>query len=230
MIGKTEHAILAVGDVHGCDVALARLLDELLPISQRTVFLGDYIDRGPNSIRVVELLVAAKARRPDWIFLLGNHELMLRENLELGIPPIGENTAYEQYRAIGGVPTDHQAFFDSLFSYWESERFLFVHGGVEDNPHLPINEHATEELVWCYNVHPGWTGKTIVRGHVVVKEPRQAGNHIDLDTGCCEGGWLTAGILDDSAAFLIGVFQTLCDGAAIRTNGFNSSHFAASKR
>jgi hypothetical protein len=52
----------------------------------------------------------------------------------------------------------------------------------------------------------------IVRGHVVVNEPRQHVNHIDLDTGCYQGGWLTAGILDDTTGCLVAVMQTRQDG------------------
>jgi serine/threonine protein phosphatase 1 len=213
-----QRYVIAVGDVHGCDQALAALLEVLLPLKQRVVFLGDYVDRGPDSIRVVELLIAAKAARPDWVFLLGNHEIMLRENLELRIPPIGENTAYDQYAAIGGVPTEHQAFFDSLRLYYESERFTFVHAGPdpETDPHIPIGERAAEELCWSYRVHPEWRGKTIVRGHVVVREPKQHANHVDLDTGCYQGGWLTAGVLDDKAGALVGAVQISFDGRRVQ--------------
>ena len=76
--------ILAVGDIHGRADLLARVLGEILPQTPpetRLVFLGDYIDRGPQSAQVVEALIEFKARRPDTVFLLGNHEWMLLEAL-----------------------------------------------------------------------------------------------------------------------------------------------------
>ena len=213
--------IFAVGDIHGCDAALKSMLHFLLPLKQRCVFLGDYIDRGPSSIRVIEQLVSAKISRPDWVFLLGNHELMLRDNLRLKIPTIGENTGYEQYMAIGGIPAAHQAFFEGLLPYFESDQFLFVHGGVGSNPHLPIDQYATEELVWTEDVHPDWNGKTIVRGHRVVELPEQLTGSINLDTGCYKRRWLSAGILCDRTGQLLVAYQTSFDGDSSRTVRFD---------
>jgi serine/threonine protein phosphatase 1 len=214
-------SIVAVGDIHGCDKALAALLKIFLPLPNRVVFLGDYVDKGPDSVRVVDLLIAAKAQRPEWVFLVGNHELMFRENLELGIPSIGENTAYEQYESIGGMPPDHRAFFGSLQLCYESESFSFVHAGPDPDidPSIPLGRRTAEELCWSYRVHPDWSGKAIVRGHVVVKDPRQHAKLIELDTGCYQGGWLTAGILDDKNGQLVGAVQASTDGLKLRTIG-----------
>ena len=209
-----DSVLIAIGDIHGCDEALSILLHEFTSRSNSCIFLGDYLDRGPSSINVIDQLIKAKAARPDWIFLTGNHEQMLVDSLRSNIAPIGDNTAYDQYGAIGGVPPDHKAFLDSLLPWWESERFLFVHGGIEKYPHLPIGEHEVEELVWTYLISNEWAGKTIVRGHLIVDQPKQHDNYIDLDTGCCcaPEGWLTAGILDDSSGKLVGYFQVSTSG------------------
>src|SRR5688572_6473734 len=69
--------LLAIGDVHGCCTALTALWRVVQPTGRDTVvFLGDYVDRGPESRQVLDLLVA-EAARPNRIFLRGNHEIMM---------------------------------------------------------------------------------------------------------------------------------------------------------
>lgn len=208
---QTKH-IIAVGDIHGCDFALLRLMSVLKQLPCRCVFLGDYLDRGPSSPEVIEQLIQAQMARPDWIFLLGNHEDMFLSDIEKNISFFRKDTAGEQYREMDGVPNEHLKFLHELLPWWESNRFLFVHGGIDRDPHLPVEQHELDELLWAYNVSKEWRGKTIVRGHRVVKRPRQHHNQIDLDTGCCFDGALTAGILDDESGRLIGFIQTDNEG------------------
>lgn len=204
--------IIAVGDIHGCDFALLRLMFVLKQLPCRSVFLGDYLDRGPSSPNVIELLIEAQAARPDWLFLLGNHEDMFLSDIKECLEFFNKDKAGEQYRKLGGVPNDHMKFLQDLLPWWESKRFLFVHAGIEHDPHLPVENHELDELLWTYNVSKEWRGNTIVRGHQVVKRPKQHHNQIDLDTGCCFGGALTAGILDDANGRLIGFIQADNDG------------------
>lgn len=96
--------IIAVGDIHGCDEALEVLLSVLLRWPGTCVFLGDYLDRGPSSVRVIELLHNARKQRPDWKFLMGNHEAMFLDILESGLDILTPDSAAEEYAQIGAVP------------------------------------------------------------------------------------------------------------------------------
>ena len=66
----------AVGDIHGCLDKVLRLIDTLHydPTVDRLLFLGDYIDRGPDSKGVVDLMIQLQRENPDNVFLMGNHE------------------------------------------------------------------------------------------------------------------------------------------------------------
>lgn len=138
------------------------------------------------------------------------------QDVELDLPPFGDDSGYEQYNALGGLPTTHRRFIEDLEIYWESESFLFVHGGIEAEAEKPVAEHSIDELTWSYTIHKDWTGKRIVRGHFVVKEPEQHANHINLDTGCVYEGWLTAGVLDDGTGALKGSIQVDIGGIGVR--------------
>lgn len=179
-------------------------------------FLGDYLDRGPSSVSVIDQLLRAKRARPDWKFLMGNHEEMFLADLHQNRQIFDADSACEQYAAVGGVPSAHRPFLEGLLPWWESENFLFVHGGIAKDVHLPVAEHDLDELLWTYNISSKWRGKTIVRGHQVVSQPRQHRNHIDLDTGCCFGGNLTAGILDDESGKMLGYIQATMEGEVLR--------------
>lgn len=209
---KTNNYIFAVADIHGCHEPLAALMTELRRLPYPCVFLGDYLDRGPSSVKVIEQLIEAKAARPDWKFLMGNHEDMFLTDLEANEAIFDPDSAGEQYQKIGGVPLGHRQFLESLEPWWQSEKFLFVHGGIAKDVHLPVEEHGLEELLWTYDVSRQWRGKTIVRGHHVVNKPRQHHNQIDLDTGCCFGRYLTAGLLDDETGLMTGYIQAEYDG------------------
>lgn len=207
--------IVAIGDVHGCHHALQRLIQELEGLAYPCVFLGDYLDRGPSSIRVIDLLISAKKHNPDWKFLMGNHEQMFIEDLESGTQAFDDDCALTEYSAYGGIPDTHERFIRELLPWHESKKFLFLHGGIASNVELPVEKHELDELLWTYKISPLWQGKTIVRGHQIVNKPRQHNRQIDLDTGCFMGRFLTAGILDDDTGQLIGYLQSSFDGKKI---------------
>ena len=143
---------------------------------------------------------------------MGNHEEMFLTDLENNSHGLDADSAGEQYEAVGGVPAKHRDFLEALLPWYQSDRFLFVHGGIAKDVHLPVGQHDLDELLWTYNVSTEWRGKTIVRGHQVVRNPRQHHNQIDLDTGCCFGRRLTAGILDDESGLMVGYVQATFDG------------------
>ncbi len=203
----------AVGDIHGCDQALCETLKILDVIAGKVVFLGDYINRGPSSKRTIELLIQFSRRHADALFLLGNHESMFLKSHETGRAEIlFPRMALDEYQLSGGVPSAHLHFFQNLSLFHETESFIFVHGGIAGDPHLPLAQHSPQELIWTYEVSPEWEGKILVRGHQIVSSPRVHKNHISLDTGCYKERVLTIGFLDDGTGKLLGWFQVSYEG------------------
>jgi len=199
-----EGRIFAVGDIHGCYEALCRLL-ERIPIAwgrDRLVFLGDYIDRGPDSFEVVEHLIALGRRHPDVVFLKGNHEAMLLEYLEgrdrLTYLYNGGRQTLESYLrrapAAAGppVPEEHRRFFESLRLFYETEDYLFVHAGMRHG--LPLARQRAEDLLWIREEFLSERrpfGKRVVFGHTPFEEPLVEDNKIGIDTGAVYGNKLT---------------------------------------
>jgi serine/threonine protein phosphatase 1 len=204
--------IIAIGDIHGCAKALATLLEAIQPSQQDTlVFLGDYIDRGPDSRGVLEQVVAL-GERCSVVPLLGNHEEMLLAALEGGQSEVrfwmkfGGDVALAPYGWKGGpdvrpddllslIPRRHVEFLKSCRDYFETVQHIFVHAYYE--PHLPLHQQKWGGLRWA-SLPPvpeqHRSGKVAVVGHT----PQKNGEVLDLeylkciDTFCHGGGWLTA--------------------------------------
>ena len=154
-------------------------------MTKNVVFLGDYIDRGPNSFGVVTNLYLALRKNPSWVALIGNHELMLIENIEQQTVPISENSLLES--CSGTNLTFCYRFFKSLPTYHETEHLIFVHGGVDKSYLKVISEINYQELVWTYGVNRRYTGKKIARGHEVVDSPTEYTNNIACQTALFHG-------------------------------------------
>jgi len=191
--------LLAVGDIHGCLDLLRQLLVQVAPGAEdQVVFLGDYIDRGPDSRGVLEFLLEFRKRWPQTVFLKGNHEAMLldylagRKRLRYLLNG-GENTLYN-YREKGRlqIPEEHLQFLHDLRLYFETERFIFVHAGLR--PHVATQAQHEKDLLWIredfLESDFSW-GKTVVFGHTPLHKPRLAGDRIGLDTGAVYGRTLT---------------------------------------
>lgn len=227
---ETKKYLVAIGDVHGCDEALEALLSELRQLPYPCVFLGDYLDRGPSSVNVITQLIEAQTKRADWKFLMGNHEEMFLTDLDRRTRMFAADSAGEQYAAIGGISADHRRFLEGLLPWWQSDKFLFVHGGIKKDVHLPVEQHDLDELLWTYDVSTDWAGKTIVRGHQVVRKPRQHHNQVDLDTGCCFRRRLTAGILDDVSGLMVGYIQATYEGEILNFSNLSLNRSKSKNR
>jgi serine/threonine protein phosphatase 1 len=197
--------IFAIADIHGCDEELRALL-KVLPLRRDSlvVFLGDYIDRGPNSRGVVETILELK-EYCNVVCLLGNHELMLREFLDGSDPRRvarfiynGGGATLSSYSDGDGVmtfPAEHIEFFEGLKHYHVEGDHCFVHAGLPvDLDELDVDEHG-EEMVWMRwrptMPEPNYS-KIIVHGHTPVPEVDIAERRINLDTSCVYGRSLTA--------------------------------------
>lgn len=199
----TTGRTIAVGDIHGCSLALRGLLAAIGPRPGDLVIpLGDYIDHGPDSRGVIDQLLAL-THRCRVVPLLGNHEQMLLGVL-VGRPPFGwlergGKATLDSYGFVGNpamFPADHLAFLHQCRSYYETETHFFVHAGYRAD--LPLDRQPTRALFWEFlNERPPEahaSGKVAVVGHT----PQADGEVLDIgflkciDTGCHQGGWLTA--------------------------------------
>lgn len=196
--------IYAVGDIHGCYEKLLVLMEKIdIDFeSDRLVFLGDYIDRGPQSFEVVAYLAELKQRYTNTIFLKGNHEEMLEKYLS-GEDRItylvnGGQQTLESYmnrpRPEGepAIPSTHLEFFKSLRIYHETQNYIFVHAGLKNK--VPLEKQKTEDLLWIRRrfIESKYDyGKMVVFGHTPLPEPLLLPNKIGIDTGAVYGNRLT---------------------------------------
>lgn len=191
--------LLAIGDIHGCRRQLQGLLAQVKPAAgDRLVFLGDYVDRGPDSAGVIADLIALGKTFPGSIFLRGNHEEMLLDVVAGNDPSTflfnGGGRTIASYQALGGwpPPAEHLAFLGSLPTAYETECFIFVHAGLL--PGIPLAEQRPDDLLWIRGEFLGsdydW-GKPVVFGHTPRERPLLEPGRIGLDTGCVYGGTLT---------------------------------------
>ncbi|HZP08816.1 metallophosphoesterase family protein [Methyloceanibacter sp.] len=217
--------LYAVGDIHGRSDVLRQLLEAIAAdaasatgVERRTlVFLGDYVDRGPDSKGVIDMLLKELPERFDANFLKGNHEALLLGFL-YGATPLehwlingGEATmasygvdvsgladsraSEEDWRSAfrDALPAAHLAFFKRLELIFPAGDYLFVHAGLR--PGVPLSAQREADLIWIrepFLDHTGSFGKIIVHGHTPAREPDTRSNRIGIDTGACFTGRLTA--------------------------------------
>ena len=218
--------IYAIGDVHGRADLLKDLLQQihldvaLNPISRPIiVVLGDYIDRGPASRQVIDLLIEL-GESLEAIFIKGNHEAFaldflkepevldnwrnyggLETLLSYGITPSLRPTSKETLelgRAFAAaLPESHHRFLNSLKTSFTCGDFFFVHAGVK--PGVPLERQREADLLWIrddFLLHEQDFGKMIVHGHTPVREPDFHDNRINIDTGAYTTGKLTCLIIE----------------------------------
>ena len=199
--------IYAVGDIHGCLDHLERLLAEVQPDLERDVllFVGDYIDRGPDSRKVVDYIIELQQKYPPEriICLKGNHEIMFLDFLqgwerEMFLFNGGESTI----RSYWGnnwdslpqllLPPEHEQFYQDLRPYYETPDYIFVHGGLK--PGVPLGEQQEEDLLWIrgeFIASMEDFGRLVIFGHTPFKSPLVMPNKIGIDTGAVYGNLLT---------------------------------------
>lgn len=198
--------LLAIGDVHGCTQQLDALIETIRPTADDTVvFLGDYVDRGPDSKGVIDRLIAWKQTFKP-ICLRGNHELMMqRSRTSLSERrmwlAVGGSDCLASYSAVMGrmgrvddVPAEHWDFLDrDLVDLYESDRTIFVHAGLS-NDH-PLKEQPEEVAFWdpLERAIGHSSGKTVIVGHTSQRSGAiwDLGDTICIDTFAHGGGNLT---------------------------------------
>lgn len=216
----------AVGDIHGRSDLLAdmsALLDQRSIDDTRlggppiVIFLGDYVDRGPDSAGVLAQLAAGGPRHCECRYLRGNHELSLMAFLEepranrgwmlqggaetmmsYGVQPppftAGEPAWQDAAAALRqAIPTTHLAFLEGLERYVEIGGYAFVHAGVDAT--LPLEQQPDEALYWAREAFIASKkpfSHRVVHGHTPVDKPYADARRIAVDTGAYASGVLTA--------------------------------------
>lgn len=209
--------LYAIGDIHGCLTELKQLLkliEENRGDSPATiVFLGDYVDRGPDSAGCVELvkdLVASSTDELTYIGLMGNHEDMWIEFLEdnrntMSIANGGGATAVS-YANANIDPMSHYEFLKNLPIMHREGQYLFVHAGffagAKDWEDV---KRYRDMLIWnrSYNDYEGeWLDNVfVVHGHTPTRSIQVHANQLGIDTGAVFGNKLTAVRLYEDRGF-----------------------------
>jgi len=223
--------VYAIGDVHGClrqleamHKAIAADLQENPPEAAHIIYLGDYVDRGPDSRGVLDFLIAQRDRQ-DGIartFILGNHEQGLFEFLErpaheiwtewgglqtlesygLAPPPILlPAVKAELSRAFAAcLPSAHLEFLQSLQTHIVIGDYIFAHAGID--PRKTLDEQKVSDFTFIRVPFLDWPDPLplkVVHGHTICPEPENLPHRICVDTGAYKGGPLSCVVLEDTA-------------------------------
>lgn len=194
-------SIFAISDIHGCYNELMSLMKKIKIKNDDTLlFLGDYIDRGPDSRKVVEWLFNTKKIRPNTFLLKGNHESLAYDALFDGenyvwIVNGGDRTAMS-YGSDDDLLRNHVSRLNSLPSYFIKDKYFFSHAGV--NLHKDIDHQNEDNLLWDRDFvfsskksKIEELGYTIVFGHTPLESVCVSYTKICIDTGVCFGGKLS---------------------------------------
>ncbi len=207
--------IFAIGDIHGCLEKIKALIQRI-PIRwgrDVLVFLGDYVDRGPDPAGVVQFMVELQAECPGSVICLkGNHEVMFMDFLKNGTASgafltFGGDKTLKSYdisldtpgrEAARLIPFSHLKFLKSLPICLETDKYFLVHAGVK--PGFPLDKQKEEDMLWIRHKFIksdyDW-GKRIIFGHTPFDTPLLKPNKIGIDTGAVYGGRLTCLVLPD---------------------------------
>ncbi|MEM9140485.1 MAG: metallophosphoesterase [Pseudomonadota bacterium] len=225
----SERLVYAIGDIHGradlLEALVEKILNDALIHQNRNgaehpaevVFIGDVIDRGPNTSAVLEFMTAiAEWPEIEPIFILGNHEEMLLSFLK---DPVrgkrwmrygGYETLLSYNLALSGDVFEedmliriagelkqamavHLALLETFVPVHRNGNLYFVHAGA--NPAVSMDAQQQQDLVWGNDAFlrtPRRDGNWVIHGHTVVEKPSVKGGRIAIDTGAYLTGALTA--------------------------------------
>lgn len=225
--------IYAIGDIHGRADLLAKILETIdVDVRERPVarpvlvFVGDYIDRGPSSKQVLDLLLECRRSR-ECIFLRGNHETFIFDFLD-------DPEILDEWRLYGGLETllsyglkpsfspdkrersrlaeelaaaisgEQRAFLDSLQLSYQCGSFVFVHAGLR--PGIPIAKQDARDMLWIreeFLSHEQPFELFVVHGHTPVRTPDLRTNRLNIDTGAFATGCLTCAVIEGPTIMLL---------------------------
>ena len=193
--------ILAFGDIHGCLTSLKTLWEAVQPQPEDlVVFLGDYVDRGPDSKGVIDFLIANR-EAAKIVFLTVNHEekmLLSRINTDdhgqwLEVWDAQETLDSYGLADVYGVPDEHWEFLRKCKPHFQTDTHIFIHANLEAD--IPVEEQQPFTIVHkkLITIDPHFSGKTVIVGHTAQKNhrPLNLGHCVCIDTDTGRGGWLT---------------------------------------
>jgi serine/threonine protein phosphatase 1 len=221
--------VYVIGDIHGRLDLLAQLRERIVMDSgdftgerKVVVYLGDYVDRGPQAKEVIDLLVDEPLAGFESVYLKGNHEKLLLDFLDdtsvwplwlyngagatlssYGVPPKAEGRGLQdEFRAC--IPARHLEFLGALALSHAEGDYFFVHAGVR--PGVALEDQDETDMIWIRDLFLSSDadhGKIVVHGHSIARKPEIEANRIGIDTGAYATGKLTCLVLEgENRAFL----------------------------
>lgn len=223
-----DAVVYAIGDVHGCLDLLQKLEREIADDMARrkasrrvVVYLGDYIDRGPDSRGVIEHLSTRPLPGCESVHLAGNHDRWLLDFLDdpgqghawlmnggratlasYGVGDVAKESRRQELQGLRDaldrvLPAHHRAFLQGLAYCHEEGDYFFAHAGVR--PDVPLAEQEPADLLWIreeFLYSDADFGKVVVHGHTPTHTPEEYKNRIGVDTGAFMSNRLTALVLE----------------------------------
>ena len=223
-----DSVVYAIGDIHGETAKLDRLhamiradVNRRAASRRVAIYLGDYVDRGPDSAGVVDRLIADPLPGFERVFLMGNHEDFLLQFLDAadsmsawfyngGLRTLesydvdlrGHDAWMADPRELrddfrSRLPAAHLGFFAALDLYRVEGDYLFVHAGIR--PGRKLEDQSRADLLWireAFLYSDADHGHIVVHGHTPCEAVEIRANRIGIDTGAVYGGMLTALVLE----------------------------------
>ncbi|WP_298916386.1 metallophosphoesterase family protein [uncultured Roseobacter sp.] len=228
--------IYAIGDVHGQLEELHRVLALIEAdggTDAQVVFVGDYVDRGPDSRGVVQFLLDARVAGRNWIMLKGNHDRYLTRFLDHSIvhdpatradlswfnPRLGGDKTMASYgvpaeeetplgeihaAAIQAVPQSHRDFLNERPLMHITDDLVFVHAGIR--PKVSLEDQIEDDLIWIRQPFLDYRkphDRLVVHGHTALDHPVHAGNRVNLDGGAGYFRPLHAAVFEGTECWLL---------------------------
>ena len=227
--------IYTIGDIHGCAALLDRLHERIeddarsFAGEKAIVYLGDYVDRGPDSRGVIDRLIGRVPKGLSARYVKGNHDQALLDFL-------GDAEAYRTWRSFGApetllsygvrpplfdsrekfeearvafeaaLPSEHLTFLRRLESAIVVGDYAFVHAGIR--PGTNIEDQSDADLLWIRDDFLNYTSaheKVVVHGHTPIAAPIRLHNRIGVDTGAYATGILSCAVLEEAECRFIQV-------------------------
>ena len=219
--------IYCIGDIHGCYDLLKQLTNRIEEDTHGfighviVIYLGDFIDRGTSSKKVIDFLLTNRQSHIEYVFLRGNHEQMLLDFLTEGhiarawlsyggiatlasyevyvakIPTKPEDFRQLQKQLSDNLPAEHYQFLRNTLLCYSLGDYFFVHAGI--NPNHPLAKQMPEDLLSIRNKFTRVKTpfeKIIVHGHTITATPELLANRMGIDTGAYKSGVLTCLVLE----------------------------------
>ena len=222
-------AVYAIGDVHGrldlLEDLVAHIREDVAQhpsdSARSLIFLGDYVDRGPESRGVVDAVMSDLLPGVTTVRLMGNHEEAMLSFLDgesdgldwlsfggletllsygvplRSLPDSGEAVRALQRALIEAVPERHVTFFRNCLLHYSVGDYVFVHAGVR--PGITLEKQTQTDLLWIRDdflrVRAALPGRVVVHGHTICDLPQNRGHRINIDTGAFVSGRLTCLVL-----------------------------------